>query len=371
MRKNLLITFIAAACFVNAKQDPSQLQERVEQSTEKKVSGEYGAKNPVDRVCASNYGFYVTADFLWWRAENQGFTYAMSLPNSLFNHAAKYLRLDPNWDPGFRLGTGWNSHYDHWDLGLVWTWYYNHAKEEHNQNVPTGSAGGFYPLFPVAALMDGEGGNSYRIAKAHYRLTHNAIDLELGRSHFMTRALSFRPHWGIRGAWLYQKFNDRFLNPPTLPMGITSQSLKLEAHNDYWGVGPRAGSGATWHLGKGFSIEGQIAAALLYGNTDTKFKSEIFATPTSTGYVVDQYYRDSFSQLVPTLQMALGLEWGMCSKCERYFYSVSALWETNYWWNQFNVPVAFSNTLLTAPLPNVGNQAVSMEGLTVNARLDF
>lgn len=33
------------------------------------------------------------------------------------------------WDPGFRLGLGWNTDCDGWDLYLNWTYYHNRSKK--------------------------------------------------------------------------------------------------------------------------------------------------------------------------------------------------------------------------------------------------
>jgi hypothetical protein len=65
----------------------------------------------------------------------------------------------------------------------------------------------------------------------------------------------------------------------------------------------------------------------------------------------------------------LGIDWGTCLYCETYYLGINAGWETDIYWNQYNIPSTISG--YAAPLPTTGNQAVTMEGLTVNFHLDF
>ena len=54
---------------------------------------------------------------------------------------------------------------------------------------------------------------------------------------------------------------------------------------------------------------------------------------------IDRY----FSQLVPNLQIFLGLDWGSCLDCDKYYLGINAGWETNIYWNQFNIPRTNAN----------------------------
>lgn len=64
--------------------------------------------------------------------------------------------------------------------------------------------------------------------------------MELGRAYYITKALSFRPHFGVRGAWLKQKFHDFFSGS----LNDVAEFKWFHGKNNYWGVGPRAGTSA-------------------------------------------------------------------------------------------------------------------------------
>lgn len=319
--------------------------------------------------CAPS-GFYVEADFLWWRAENHGFSYAFDRTSSVA-YSGDVVRLDPEWKPGFRAMVGWNIKDCSWDLLLDWTWYLNHASEMRSRSdVSHGTVQGFYPLFP----LDTGGNASYQTVQANWRLVYDTVDLEIGRAFCPVTALSLRPHWGVRGALVDQQFDD-FFSEEFNPSDINAAEMQFEGRNFYWGVGPRAGSNAEWHLGSGFSVVGNLTAALLYGRTHVSFLTE---TALFAGGSLDTYqkYQDAFEQLVPTLQMMLGVQWGTCFASEKKYVGLNVCWEGNYWWNQFNIPFArtyVSGSLIEPnyPFPTVGNQPVTMEGMTANLHLNF
>lgn len=310
-------------------------------------------------------------EFLWWRAENHGFSTALNeRSDGLYtavdggHSVGSILRIVPNWDPGWRLGLGLNSNYDRWDLFLNWTWYQNHAKSTNiRSDLPLGvSTDGYYPQWPVANFT---GFGPYRVAYGSWKMLFNAIDLEVGRAYFATPTLSFRPNCSLRTAWINQKFISRFFQP--LQPAIPSQQ-EFYGKNNWWGIGPRLGVESDWRVGLGIFLLGKASASLLYGKTSVWTTSDSLPAGSST-YLLDRRFVDSFYALVPNLQLFLGLGWKRFLNCNRVALSVDAGWEANIWWNQFNLPVALRT--FAAPLPTVGNQPVTMEGLTFDFHVDY
>lgn len=300
-------------------------------------------------------GFNFTGDFLYWRAENHGYSYGYELTASGGQNQGKMVRMQPSWDPGFRVGAGWNSKYDFWDVMLGYTWYENTASERKT------STNGFIQLWPLSTATSGE----FAVANANTRFMLNIGDLEVGRLVFLTKSLALRPHLGARGGTVHQKFQNIFTNPFA---GEVHSQESFIGKNNYWGLGPRFGFDGEWHLAKKFSFIGQISGALLYGqNNVSAIAQNINATTDAAGLTSN--YSDEYYQLAPNLQIALGFQWQRCFWCETMFFKVSASWETNYWWNQFNLPVGLSG--YNAPLPTVGNQPLTTEGLTINMEWGF
>ena len=320
------------------------------------------------RSAPNAYGAAMEFEFLWWSAQNNGFIVAYNQKNSDFvtpaepGDSGSVLRLHPEWDPGFRFGIGYNSVYDRWDLFANWTWYANHTTRD---DAATGSfPQGFYTVNPDYSPADADPFD-YGLLHGSWQLWHNSVDLELGRAFYITQKLSLRPHWGVRGAWLRQKFLSRFTDPRH-----DTSSYRDEYHykNDFWGVGPRLGLNTDYHIGMGFSVIGRGAASLLYGQSKAEiFEKTQFAEDSATELAVKM--EDYLTQLAPAFQLYLGLGWEACVQSDRVFFGIDAGWETNYYGNQYQVPTVLLDR--PAPLPTIGNQPVTMQGLTVNAHVDF
>ncbi|OGN59779.1 MAG: hypothetical protein A3D96_06765 [Chlamydiae bacterium RIFCSPHIGHO2_12_FULL_44_59] len=302
-------------------------------------------------------GFFLAADFLYWRAENHGFSYAyeQKTTSPVGLNVGSVLRMNPDWDPAFRVGLGWNTRYDFWDVFLNYTWYRNHSSETRT------SANGFFPLWPLSNVQQA----TFSSVNANSRFTMNMGDLEVGRMLFLTRTLAIRPHVGAEGGSIHERFYDSFSD---LIVGGAHSGQRFSGKNNWWGVGPRAGVNTEFHLSCGFSLKGNLAGALLYGKNQARSQNETLQVG-ATAFAIEREYEDDYYQLVPHLQLALGFQWQTCFLCEKMLYRMSVLWETNYWWNQFNLPVGLEGFL--PPLPTIGNQPLTMEGLTVNLEWGF
>jgi hypothetical protein len=298
-------------------------------------------------------GFYISADFLYWRAENHGFSYAYQVETETPN-VGQVVRVSPEWKPAFRVGLGWNTNHDFWDILLNYTWYKNNS-----QSTAT-NALGFIPLWPVSTATVGQ----YEKVTGTTRFMMNMGDFEMGRMVYLTKTVAVRPHLGVRGGTLHQRFSSSF----TDRLAGANDAETFKGKNNYWGVGPRAGFNGELHMSQGFSVLGKVAGALLYGkNKVSSLTSELVVDATE--YTTERQYTENFYQLVPNMQLSLGLQWQTCFWCESMFFKMSAAWETNYWWEQFNLPSGLAG--FNAPLPTVGNQPLTMEGLTLNFEWDF
>jgi hypothetical protein len=306
-------------------------------------------------------------DFLWWRAENPAFTYAFDIKDPHSAIATGYLigslmQLEAKWDPGFRIGFGWNTDFDRWDVFTDWTWYSAHSEETSTTTGLAGTEMGYHSMWPVSVNNE-----EYQRVHASWHMWYNAIDLELGRAFYITKALSLRPHAGLRGGWINQKFKCGC----DLPVGGTIYKADFHGKNDFWGVGPRIGIIGNWHIDNSqWSILCKTSGALLSGKTETRYISDYYSLGV---YVPERDMQSHFTQIVPTVQFFLGLDWGMFMGCNAYYLGINAGWEANVYWNQFNLLSANGHaaTGYDAPFPTMGNQAVMMDGMTFNMHFDF
>jgi|GEM_PF-1254252 len=324
------------------------------------------------RSCKCAMGGALEFDFLYWYAENPGFSaYAYEQKNPYMILATIpqadigcIVRLDAKWDPGFRIGAGWNTDFDRWDVFVNWTWYKNHSTESKSLNsLVAPSVVGFYPI----TFFDNEI-NPFQNTSSSWQMLHNAIDLELGRAYYITKTLSLRPHLGLRCGLINQKSRTQFYNP------LTSEEVIIEnyvnhAKNNYWGIGPRFGIHSQWHIASSsWSILAKASTSILLGETKAHFRDGYIDNAGND--LTHRDFKDHVTQYVPNLQIFLGVDWGSCLDCDNYYLGVNAGWETNIYWNQYNVPMA-NQYVEVAGLPSHSSEAVTMGGLTINFHFDY
>jgi len=315
------------------------------------------------------YRFYVSLDFLYWTTQNQGFSYAFDLlTNPLIETVSgRIARLEPEWKPGFRLGLGWYTPHDYWDLFVNYTWYLNHSSETRRAKLA------YISLWPTSTLTAPSSSvgfadqvvGGWGKVFASNRLLMNMGDVELGRWFDLTDTISIRPHCGVRGGTIYQKFEVNFTNNLVGTNIIAEEFFGL---NNYWGLGPRTGIHTDWAINDAFSILSKISGTLLYGNTKVINETTILQV-AATEFIFDHQFFDGFNQLVPNLQLYFGFQWKNNIWCKRMVFKLSAGWEANYWWNQFNLPFNIYSNLV--PFPPNGGAPLSLEGVTINLEWDY
>jgi len=260
----------------------SQLENQMQQVRTETAMGTYGAQTAIARPEVDGRGWFLTLDILYWHAKVGGTEYAYSddSPAATLPIKGRTKHIDFKWDWGLRFGLGYNFAHDGWDAHLQYTWYDSSGSNStraglNSSIVPLrGSSQIVATIVPPGTIND-----EFLFcasAKSQFDFDFSALDLELGRAYFISGKLSFRPHWGLKTAWLDLEQTTRYTGG--IPRqnsedngaleGLSINTVHIKGECDFWGIGPRAGVDSKWHLGSGFSIFGDVAAALLFGFFD-------------------------------------------------------------------------------------------------------
>ncbi len=302
--------------------------------------GSNGMINPAARpVVKDGTDLWIQADALYMRPTQDGLGYAIQSHSgtaSSANGRVKNARYD--WDWGFRVGAGYNLDHDGWDVLLNYTWFESDA----HQNVSGGS------IAPEFALATSLAGSTTSNAKANTRFWLNILDLEMGREFFVSKWLTLRPHAGLRALWIHTKLHSRFSDL------IAGSAVKINAKNRFGGGGLRAGLNSQWGLGSGWSIFGDLDAALMYGKQRVRQSEEEVSTDADLAS-----YSDNWMTLRASLDLALGLRWDRLFYDDAYRIRFQLGWEDHVFFDMSQ----FANQ------SNNGN--ISLNGLAFQARFDF
>lgn len=290
----------------------------------------------------SHNGFILTGDFLWWQAQEDGLApvnQVSTVANSsgIFTKSKK-KNLHFRWSPGFRVGAGARFGDDGWDLYTNWTRFYTHANRSVKVALPN-TVSLTPPFGPSTYLteswLDGLLGTPFT-THAHWKLRYNTVDLEFGRHFFLSKRLSVRPHFGLRGAFINQRYRINYQDV-LLETGAVLPNTRMHARNNFNGVGLRLGSDIQFHFARHWNLFAAISASAIEGHFELKQKfNTAFATGIAplTSETGKFTYKNNFWALRANLEESFGLQWETFFNCDKSHVAVSLLYEFGQWFQQ-------------------------------------
>ena len=341
----------------------NNLEHRVNALEQKK--GANAMVNPSGRPqVRDGIDLFYTVDLLVWQSHENGLGYTTKgsadqpLSSALYNTETKNMHFD--WDPGFRVGFGWNTPHDGWDLSLNWTWFQNTASR--NKTAASGEIYLATDLFSPATTSS----SGFYSANTKWRLHLNMLDLELGREFFVSKWMTLRPFISLRNTWVYQKNKETFTG--AIPAANPTGALLTNSCN-FWGIGPRSGLNTEWGLGSGISLFGDADFSLLYGFFSRgNLQKQNFVDGTSNTVVNN---KDSVRVSRAIAELALGLRWDSMMGQDYYHIRIQAGWEhlMLFGQNQFKTFTGVDANNTGAFISNQGD--LTIQGWTLSARFDF
>ncbi|MBS0628696.1 MAG: hypothetical protein JSS30_00555 [Verrucomicrobia bacterium] len=304
------------------------------------------AGNPPVCPHGCNGDFDITVAAFYWSTHQDGLEYAIFTEvtqpqtatvaaNTVFNHLAnaEYKHPSSKWDWGFKVGIGYCSPCDGWDLNLLWTWYHGRNSNTLDSDVTDNTA--ILPLW--SEFASSQGGVLFATsADAHWKLKLNLVDLELGRNFWVSRYLAIRPFVGLRYASVKQHYEITY-NGGSFAASATQFPFndRVDLENDYRGAGLRAGLGSEWNFGCGWALYGNLAASIIYGRFSVDHDEWIRianTTPHSEFNILDT--SESLRASRAILDMSLGIQWSTMFCSCKYGFTAMLGWESHVFFDQ-------------------------------------
>lgn len=324
--------------------------------------------------CCSNYCYpaccgewVVGIDYLFWRADQSGMTYAVGgeNPNIVIGESignTRNFQQESDWHSGFRLGVGYDLPCS-WGLNFSWTRFHNRAKSHDNA-----------PVIIATELLDIQGdfffgGTTFGgTTNSCWNLNFDMLDLDIGTCLYANCRFSFSPYLGLKGGWIYQNqkiFYNNFVGNFGSPNQFFINSTVNEI-NRFSGAGPKVGFYSEYNFFKCFSLISNFSTALLYGfshNPTTTFIDNLTEEVVETNSRFDFHQR----QIVPTVQMLIGLQWDRCF-CSCYEVSLALAYELQYFWNTWRNQNSTTQTIF---ITDAGYGDLMFQGITAELALQF
>jgi hypothetical protein len=306
-------------------------------------------------VVEGDADFFITADFIWWKPNQEGTQVSYPGYSNNVSNAPKGSVLSPNFsfEPGFKVGIGTTMRHDTWDLYANWTWL---RSENNSSRHSTRSSETQWTALQFSETgLDQPTTWAVQSASTHWNMHFNAIDFELGRNFWISKYLTLRPHFGLKTAWIHQNQHVTYngVGPDGGASLASTDQAKTQFHQHYWGLGLRTGLDTAWHLNRNWSIYGEFALAALWTDYDNSRKDQWETTSLRTFNA-----KSDLHTIEPVLEIGLGLMYQTWWHNDDYQFTIAAGWEEQVWF-EHNQNIG----------QNGGN--FTLQGLTVKFGLEF
>ena len=184
----LFASSVSLLCADQPSAKPMTSGAKPAQSNDKKPMSQNDITPPAGPLVDAGARFVMTADFIYWQMKQDNMAYSISngggavltFPSTTtravtITNNEKVGKLDFDYQPGFKVGAGIISDHDNWDLFAQYTWLRQHASGHQST--------GRTDTLPNSDFFGEE--KDYGTWTSHF----NNIDLELGRSFFISRRL--------------------------------------------------------------------------------------------------------------------------------------------------------------------------------------
>lgn len=312
---------------------------------------------------AHGANIFITADFIFWKAAQDGLNYATS---GIVNNVGTLLTKrgdvhspDFGFDPGFKVGLGVNLPYDGWDVYAQYTWLHSNSNGDRVQN----SDGNIQQNVLLGSLDDQISSlGTITSARSSWDLHFNVIDIELGRSYYLSRNLVLRPFAGLKWTWQDQDWRARYAANSVTANGSSpanSGEVKMNQDQDLWGVGVRTGLNTSWYFSESWSLFVNGAFSAVWTDYDVD-RSDTFQPVNQTATSIVRTHESAYYvRSVAEFQLGITGEWWFSDN--NYHFAVSAAYEQQVWLNYGNFIYLIDKS----------GGDLSLHGLTVNFRFDF
>ncbi len=297
---------------------------------------------------------YLEADFIYWEVQEDGLEFAAAGYGTFdqpVNSRGKIYYPKFKKSPGFRVGVGVNLAHDGWDLFLRYTWLYSRAKNSQE--------GSFIPLWvegPTPFLSE------ITETKVDWNIHLDVLDLEWGRNFYISRFLTLRPFFGLKGYWSDQTYDNHnsgsFVENNQRLAGVK----RTHFIQDAWGIGVRFGLNGVWYIKKNWSVFGGGVLANEWSRFDLRRRD--------TGRAIDRsseetlvHLRSKEYHMVPIIELTAGIRWETWFSNADYHALIQAGWEEQIWFYFNQMKGVYDQTGGPAPL--------QLQGLTFKFRFDF
>ena len=177
---------------------------------------------------------------------------------------------------------------------------------------------------------------------------------------------------GLRAAFIRQKMHVLLTQvASTQSSGLFAQPMSSRNYSHSWAIGPEFGVHANYLFSNHWRIEADCAGSLLstyFTKISHKEDPQSVAVAEFNNFVPFSIAQHNIYKLCPTVEMSLGLGWGLYLCNQGYHIDFLANYEFKHFWNE-NAMRGMLDGFFVGTEGNYGN--LFLQGLTITGRFDF
>lgn len=320
----------------------------------------YNAPARIDPACG--WKTWIEASFIYWQAKEDSLFLAqysniVSLSPPPRQIHQKNIDEDFDFHPGFKIEGGVSIRRDDWTLYLEYTRLKSTNKAGRDLGDNFSFTTNYLQNFFLQQLSNNSSNSIFQSINSKWVLNFNLLDLELSRPYYVGQKVIFKPHFGLRSGWIDQRYDLIGFAPFVSSQNI--QKAEINAKQDTWLMGAKAGLGSEWIFGCNYKILANISASLFYQKFSMNVNNYV-----SSNSVNDQIKLNTeFSKIIPNLECYLGIGYGKYFCNNQWHFDLCAGYDFQYFLHQNQFIFVTSIPFLSTDL--------MLQGLTIAARLDF
>lgn len=328
---------------------------------------------PASVEVVDGWDLFATTSAIYWRVSQDYMDAGRSAefaprgsPVPAQNATSVYPTFE--YQPGFKVGVGAASLFDHWSALLQYTWLHQKTSSQAG-SVPSSLSTGqtiWVPndWFNTLASNDTPTVQASQI-RTDWKMDLDQLDLLMTLPFYESPSGIIYHYGGIRALWIDQNYTVRAV----LAEHLTTPPAVSDNSSQCWSAGLLAGIGAHSLLKWGFRLEGMTKISLLY----TRF-TKLSHQENDQGFGASPAINGSMAPygcIRPVSELGIGLGWGSYVKKGRYHLDLAARYDFNIFWNQ---------NMLRQTVGSLGDSYVGyantagnlyLHGLSVDACLNF
>jgi hypothetical protein len=301
----------------------AQLEQQMKEVGVKNAHGSMGALFASDPK--TERGWYVDIEPLLWRTRAGGTDWVLIFNQADYPLEGTMRSLSFKWNWGVRVGMTKNIGAENWDINAFYTTFTNSSDQK------------VIDAYSSLDELTGTIAKGKTTGSFKGRINLNQVDLNIGKSFFVSKHLHYHPYAGLMAAWVKQRYNLLTNNEidalqTSIPVaGTLNQNLVDQCK--VFGIGPKVGLDTKWYLCNGFKINAALAGALLQSYYEVTRQEHVNLHVIGDEPVDFENMLDApFHRLMPYAKLVLGLGYEKFFMEGKRKLDLSLNWEINQFW---------------------------------------